>query len=144
MNRYFELQWNTGFRTLAPLVPFLFLVACERLARLSSRALLLVAAPCVLHSWVVALARATPPVEPQRFADSTLARSWHAFFDRGVQLPWITVWRQTLPLGGPAWAGYVSSALVAAVLALLVALWRWKRPAAPTAPRVVPTRVVAP
>jgi hypothetical protein len=141
MNRYFELQWNTGFRSLAPLVPFLFLLACERLARLSSRALLLIAAPCVVHAWVVALARATPPVEPYGFADSTLARSWRALFDHGVQLPWVTVWRQTQPGGGPAWAGFASTALIAALLLLLVVLWRWRRP---TVARIVPTQGVAP
>lgn len=122
MNRYFELQWNTGFRSLAPVVPFLFLLACEELARLKPLALALVAAPCVLHGWVLALARATPPAAPRTFAESTIARSWRALFDHGIQLPSLTVWRQTQPDGGPAWEGWLSGAAIVAVVALLAPL----------------------
>lgn len=124
MNRYFDLQWNTGFRSLAPLVPFLFLLACEELARLKPLALTLVAAPCVLHGWILALARATPPDEPLAFADSTIARSWRAFFSHGFQLPSLTVWRQTQQDGGPAWEGFLSSVLIAGAVALLLLLSR--------------------
>ncbi len=58
------------------------------------------------------------------FADSTLARSWTAFLDHGIQLPWLTTWRQAQPGGGPAWASYASAALIAAVAALAALLWR--------------------
>jgi hypothetical protein len=122
MSRYFELQWNTGFRSLAPVVPFLFLLACEALARLKPPALALVAAPCVLQGWVLALARATPPDAPRSFPESTIARSWRALFGHGIQLPSITVWRQTQPGGGPAWEGLLSSVLVAGAVALVLLL----------------------
>jgi hypothetical protein len=130
MNRYFELQWNTGFRSLAPLVPFLFLLACDGLARVKGRTLALVAIPCALHGWVLALARATPPFEPQSFAESTIARSWQALFTRGIELPWLTVWRETQPGGGPAWARFLSIVLVAGAGALVVLLLRAKKRAA--------------
>ncbi len=123
-NQFTRLQWNTGLRALAPLVPFLFLAASDRLARLSPRALALLAAPCALHSWVVAMARATPPVEPASFADSTIARSWRALFAHGIELPWLTVWRQTQPRGGPWWSPMAAPLLVAATIAALVLLWR--------------------
>jgi hypothetical protein len=123
-NQFTRLQWNTGFRGLAPLVPFLFLAASPILARLRGRALALVAAPCVAHSLVLAMARATPPTEPTTFAESTVARSWTSLFEHGVQLPWLTVWRQTQPHGGPAWASFAAPAIVALATLLALALWR--------------------
>ncbi len=123
-NQFTRLQWNTGFRGLAPLVPFLYLAACDGLARVSGRTLALLAAPLALHSWVLAMARATPPMEPASFTESTVARSWQAFFEHGIELPWLTVWRQTQPDGGPAWAGFLAPALVAAIVLLGVVLWR--------------------
>src|SRR6185436_6186372 len=106
----------------APLLPFLFLAACDRLAQMAPRKLALVALPCLLHAWVLAMARATPPIAPAGFADSTIARSWRAFFEHGVALPWLTVWRQTQAGGGPSWAKFAAPALVAATAALLFAL----------------------
>jgi hypothetical protein len=122
-NQFARLQWNTGFRALAPLVPFLFLGASDALVRLKPRVLAVIALPCVLHSWVLAMARATPPVEPARFADSTVARSWAAFLERGVELPWLTVWRQTRPGGGPGWAAAAAPLLVLGTVGGLALLW---------------------
>jgi hypothetical protein len=70
------------------------------------------------------MARATPPLEPERFADSTIARSWSAFLDHGIALPWLTVLRQTLPGGGPAWIAAAAPLLVLLVALLLALLWR--------------------
>ena len=123
-NQFTRLQWNTGFRGLAPLVPFLFLASGDLLARAGRRTLVLVAAPLALHSWVLAMARATPPVEPVAFADSTIARSWTAILESGPALPWLTVWRQTQPGGGPAWAAAAAPLLIGATAALLALAWR--------------------
>ncbi|HYC78510.1 MAG TPA: hypothetical protein VEI02_12860, partial [Planctomycetota bacterium] len=51
-NRYSRMQFNTGVRYLMPVVPFLFLSACNRLARLDGRVLALIAVPSVVHAWV--------------------------------------------------------------------------------------------
>ena len=111
--------------------------SCWRARRscgLSPRALALIGAPCVLHSWVLAMARATPPLEPASFAESTVARSWRAFFENGIELPWLTVWRRTQPHGGPAWTALVAPLLVCATIGALALLWRAGARAAAGAP----------
>jgi hypothetical protein len=122
-NQFARLQWNTGFRALAPLVPFLFLAACDLLARLPKGVCALVAIVSVPNALVLAMARATPPLAPAGFGESTLARSWNSFFEHGVTLPWFTVWRQTQPSGGPQWTGVVPPLLVIALGGALALLW---------------------
>lgn len=123
-NQFSRLQWNTGFRCLAPLVAPLALLAAAPLARWPARRVAWLALPCALHSLVLAMARFTPPTAPGAFAESTVARSWQALLERGPQLPWLTVWRQTQPGGGPPWAPFVAPLLLLGTAALLVALWR--------------------
>jgi hypothetical protein len=144
-NQFTRLQWNTGLRAMAPAVPFLFVAASGTLAAMRPATLALVAAPCVANAWVVAMARATPPLEPAGFADSTIARSWAALFEHGLQLPWFTVWRQTQPGGGPAWTGFAAAAAIAATAALLIAVWRLggRATSAPHDPAAAPARSAA-
>ena len=122
-NQFSRLQWNTGFRGLAPLVPFLFLLAAPRLAAWPLRTLALAG----IHSVVLAMARATPPTAPASPADpgdSTVARCWSALFDHGPSLPWLTVWRQTQPNGGPWWASFAAPLLITLAALLCLAIWR--------------------
>jgi len=119
-NQFTRLQWNSGFRGLAPLAPFLALLAARPLAEWPERRVAWIAAPCAFHSLVLAMARATPPLAPHAFAESTVARSWAALFEEGFQLPWHTVLRQSLG-GGPAW---LAGALLALFALLAVAWWR--------------------
>src|SRR5262249_25026040 len=123
-NQFTHLQWNTGFRGMAPVVPLLFLAAADRLARMKAGALAWIAAPCVATALVITLARATPPLEPHSFAASTLARSWAQVLREGVQLPALRVLRQTLQDGGPAWLGWLSPLLV--LVAALALAWLWR------------------
>lgn len=118
-NQFSRLQWNTGFRGLAPIVPFLFLAAVA-----GRRVPAWLWVPCAAHSWVLAMARATPPAAPASFADSTIARSWAQVIEGGIQLPWWNVFRQTQPDGGPAWMGVAAPALVIATAAAVAWLWR--------------------
>lgn len=84
-NQYSRMQFNTGFRYLVPLVPMLYLAACNHLARLPRGWLIAVSVPCVLHSWVLSMMREAVP------------ESWRLFLTGGIQLPWLTVLRLTLP-----------------------------------------------
>jgi hypothetical protein len=116
-NQYSRMQWNTGFRYLVPLVPFLYLAACNHLSRMSRGWLIVVSVPCVIHSWVLSMMR-----------ESTV-ESWSRFLSEGVQLPWLTVIRQTA--AADHWL--LSSALLpAVVLAMGVAVvglvWLYGRP----------------
>ena len=92
-NRYSLMQWNSGFRYLLPIVPFLFLHAAPYLLRFSARPLLLLGTPFMLHSWVLSMARFTPvDFDDTRTA---LGESWVRFADQGVQLPWLSVLRDS-------------------------------------------------
>ncbi|MEZ4414456.1 MAG: hypothetical protein R3E10_01755 [Gemmatimonadota bacterium] len=119
-NQYSRMQWNTGFRYLLPIVPFLFMTAVDHLQRLPRNLLRGVAAAALIHSWVIA------SVREQAFS------SWAILFRDGVQLPWLTVLRMTRPEGTPV----LSSAWLPPVLLTLVGLatwWMWRRLASTTA-----------
>ncbi len=108
-NQYARLQWNSGFRYLIPLVPFIFLQASDHLARMPRRLLLAISAIAVVHSWVVAAVR-----EP-------VFDSWRILFEEGVQLPWLRVVRLTSPAG----ATVVSSPLTPVAILGLALLFAW-------------------
>jgi hypothetical protein len=84
-NQYARMQWNTGFRMLLPVVPFLYLAACDHLARLPAKWLAVVSVPCLLQCWVLSMYR------------EDVIESWRSFLSQGVQYPWLTVLRQTSP-----------------------------------------------
>jgi len=54
---YTRLQFNTGLRYLAPILPFLFLPTAVVLARLPRRAIYFVAVLSVFQSWALAMYR---------------------------------------------------------------------------------------
>lgn len=122
-NRFTDLQWNTGFRCLAPVAPLLALLAAVPLSSGPVRRVAWLVAPFALHSLVLAMFRFTSPLRPDGFLESTLARSWGAFFERGIQLPWLTAWRQSQG-GGPAWSGFAATLLLATIA--LVGAWLWR------------------
>jgi hypothetical protein len=82
-NQYARMQWNSGFRYLLPLVPFLFLAASDPLMRLPRQCLVGLSAVVLLHSWVLCMFRESVP------------ESWAGLLREGIQLPWLTVLRQT-------------------------------------------------
>ena len=73
-NQYARMQWNTGFRYLLPLVPFLFLLASDRLSRVSWTVLWLVALPAFIHSLVLSQTRWT--VSTMEMGTRGEFRSW--------------------------------------------------------------------
>ncbi|MCB9882512.1 MAG: hypothetical protein H6834_12040 [Planctomycetes bacterium] len=96
-NQYSRMQWNSGFRYFLPLVPFLFLAACDHLMRCPRWILFALTVPAVLHTWVLTMVRYTPPLKGMLGLESAVLGSWTRFLEGGVQLPWLTVLRQTTP-----------------------------------------------
>lgn len=116
MNVYSLLQFNTGFRYLLPVVPFLFLFASDHLARLDRRWLVALGVATIAHGIALAMTREVNDTEFQlRFAAVQLAvpevrlpgywtvmstltpvpQAWRRILEEGPQLPWLTVLRQT-------------------------------------------------
>lgn len=111
-NAYSLVQWNTGFRYLAPLVPLLFLPACDHLARLRPAWLAALAVPVVAHSWVLAAIR------------KSASESWRSLLTEGVQLPWLTVLQRTTRAGrGVLHSPWLAVALLAIAAAAVTAVW---------------------
>ena len=129
INQYSRLQWNTGFRYLLPLVPFLFLVAVEPLARMKRSTLAVVSALAFAHTWVLSMVRHTPP---SRGDAQAVPESWRVVLTEGLQLPWLSVIRTTPtidhPLVNAVWLPYAFFALLA--LAIGALWWGPLRPAA--------------
>jgi hypothetical protein len=145
MNVYSLLQFNTGFRYLLPVVPFLFLAASDHLARLERRWLAALSVAVLSHALVLSMMREVSDTENDlRHAATQLGvsavqldgywtvlatqtavpASWLRLFDEGPQLPWLTVLAQTRPhvawLAGPLLPG----ALICATA--LVCWWIWR------------------
>ena len=94
-NRYSLMQWNTGFRYLLPLVPFIYLVLCDHLVRLPRWTVWALAVPSVLHSWVLSTVRYTRL--DVGIGDSAVIGCWQRALSEGLRLPWLGVLRQTTP-----------------------------------------------
>lgn len=113
-NQYSRLQFNSGFRYLIPLVPFLILAMADHWIRLGSRVKAGIAAMAILHSWVLTVYR-----EP-------VVRSWQLLFAEGPQLPWYRVLSLTSNPQNP-WLGtwWLPTTLLGATLALVAGIWRY-------------------
>lgn len=85
-NQYSRIQANSGFRYMVPLVPLIYLTACDHLVRIPRRWLIILTVPIILHSWVISMVR-----EPD------VAETWKLFIEKGLQLPWLRVLQSTLP-----------------------------------------------
>ena len=113
-NQYSRLQFNSGFRYLVPLVPFLMLALADHWVRMNRRLKVVLATAAVLHSWVLTVYR-----EP-------VLQSWKMFWAEGPQLPWYRV--LTLTSGAEnSYLGtwWVPTAILAATLALAAGIWRY-------------------
>ncbi len=112
-NQYSRMQWNTGFRYLLPIVPFVFLAATDHLVRMPKWALWTIAVLAVAHSWVITTVR------------ESVTLSYQILFETGPQLPWLTVLRLTRPPDAPV----ISNPLLPLALlgvALLAAYASWR------------------
>jgi hypothetical protein len=108
-NQFARLQWNTGFRYLAPLVPFLWLFTIPVLRRLPRPLTAVILAAAVFESWAVAMVRDSVPDSLMRVVTS------------GPELPWLTVLGKTsvqyapgLSLRPTPWPIFLAAALVLA------------------------------
>ena len=136
-NQYALMQFNTGFRYLMPLVPFLFLAACDRLARWRTRTLLWVGVPCAVHVWILTMARALSDTEQDLrnlaiargvsqldlpgywtalFTQTALPLSYRRILSEGPELPWLRVLAGS-GFGRSSWLAHPLAAWV--VLALV-------------------------
>lgn len=113
-NQYSRLQFNSGFRYLIPLVPFLMVAIADRWGRLSTPVRATIAGLTLLHSWVLTAFR-----EP-------VVRSWQMFLQEGTQLPWYRVLSMTASPGNP-WLGtwWVPAVVLLITLAVVAAIWRY-------------------
>ncbi len=114
MNQYARLQWNSGFRYLIPLVPFLVLALADHWVRLPRPVRATLAVVAIGHAWILTVFR-----EP-------LPRSLSLFLTEGVQLPWYRVMGMTTAPGTPGlntW--WVPAILLGVAVAVCVAAWRF-------------------
>lgn len=129
-NQYSRMQWNTGFRYLLPLVPFVFLQAADHLRRMPAVPLAVISVISVLHGWVLSMHRYTPPDRLKAGDDdpSSIVGSWDLFLENGVDFPWLQVLRSTPSIQLPGmdqwWFPYLLLALTGAGIAII---WRWPR-----------------
>lgn len=114
-NQYSRIQFNSGFRYMIPVVPFLFLAASDHLARVQAKWLWILAVPVLLNSWVISMVREPVP------------ESWHRVLTEGIQLPWLTVLAATRPADDPVFS---SALLPIGVLlftaGVIAAVWKVK------------------
>lgn len=127
-NQYSRLQWNTGFRYLLPLVPLLFLMLSDHLARMPRAVLTLLTVTSVAHTWVLSMTRYLADHGGQEDPVSVLPGSWAMVVRDGVQFPWLTVLRSSPSLQHPivqAW--WLPYAMLALVLGFVAWIWRMGR-----------------
>jgi 4-amino-4-deoxy-L-arabinose transferase-like glycosyltransferase len=145
MNVYSLLQFNTGFRYLLPLVPFLFLLASDALARLERRWLAALTVAVFAHSAVLSMTREVSDTENDlrkaalqlgvnaceldgywtlMLSQTPVPASYVRLVREGPQLPWLTVLHQTSP--GAPWLGspWLALALIAATAGSCTLIWR--------------------
>lgn len=113
-NQYSRLQFNSGFRYLVPLVPFLMLAAADHWIRFSPRLRSAIAGLAIFHSWMLVVFR-----EP-------VGRSWQMFMDEGPQLPWYRVLTLTSRPDQP-WLGtwWIPAAILACTVVAIAGIWRY-------------------
>lgn len=112
-NQYSRLQFNSGFRYLVPLVPFLMVAIADHWTRFRPALRRVIVTAAVLHSWVLTVYR-----EP-------VGRSWRMLVEEGPQLPWYRVLSLTSDPANP-WLGtwWVPSTILALTLGACWMLWR--------------------
>ena len=144
-NWYSLMQFNTGFRYLLPVVPFLFLAASDHLARLPRRWLQAIVYGSIAHQVVLCMAREVNDTEKNLrdraeelgvgityvpgywrsvLTETPVPVAYQRLFEEGLQLPWLTVLRQTSPgrealLGSP----FLVLGLIGLAAGLLCGIW---------------------
>lgn len=115
---YTTLQWVTGIRYLAPVIPFMFLPAAAVLLRTPRWLAYGVAALAVTLTWSLSMVR----------SQGTVFENVVRVFVEGFQLPWLTVLAKTSLQYAP-WLRTVSPLPLFALLgATVAAIWLVRRP----------------
>ena len=123
-NQYARMQWNTGFRYLMPLVPFLFLLASDALLRLPRLLACILVIPAVAHGLVLAQTRWTVSTMEMAETGSSVAGSWRQFLASGPDLPWLRVLRETQSAESLVQSAWLPSLILGIVAVLCWLLWR--------------------
>ena len=112
-NQYSRLQFNSGFRYLIPLVPFLMLALADHWRRLGRPWQIGITMCVVLHSWVLTVFR------------ESAGKSWRMLLSEGPQLPWYRVLSLTSRPDNP-WLGnwWVPSVVIAVTLGMAALIWQ--------------------
>jgi hypothetical protein len=114
-NQYARLQWNSGIRYLVPIIPFLFVALSDHWIRLPRWAHIAIAAPAILHSWVLTV-----------FREQSVQQSWQLFLHEGIQLPWFRVLTLTSSSSSPFIHGQTTPiAILALTLFVVWMIWRY-------------------
>ena len=111
-NQYSRIQFNSGFRYLMPVIPFVFLAVCDHLVRMPRKWLIALLVPVLLNSWVISMVR-----EP-------VWESWRSVVTGGLQLPWLTVLAMTKPDGHVLGSPVVPLVILALTGGLIWLVWR--------------------
>lgn len=114
-NQYSRMQWNTGFRYLLPLVPFLLVATVPHLEGPLRRWAPLAVLLSVIHQVVLCMARFTP-VDWQD-GRRAVSESWRRVLDSGPTLPALEVARNALPS-----LGFLASPIATAFIVIATAV----------------------
>lgn len=116
--QYTRLQWVTGIRYLAAILPFMFLPAVLVLMRLPRALVWAIAILSVVINWSMAMVRSQGTV---------MDNVKHVVLE-GLQLPWLTVFGKTAKQYAP-WLSAVSPLFIFLVLgAIIVLIWKIRDP----------------
>ncbi|MBI3661801.1 MAG: hypothetical protein HY234_01945 [Acidobacteria bacterium] len=110
-------QWIDGVRYIVPVVPFLFLLAADVLARAPRAVAWSVGVLAVVESWTLAMVREHP------------MDCFHRVFMEGPELPWLTILIKTAPQYAPQLAQGASPFGLFLVTGVVIwAIWRARAP----------------
>jgi hypothetical protein len=129
---YARLQFNTGVRYLTPAIPYLFVLACIPLSRVSARALYFIVLVAGVQSWAMAMYR---DVEQGLGVLNPLIQ----LFTKGFAIPVLTVLSRIGPQNASTFGSPMTpAAIFIAGAALLYGIWSKKldTPAAVMAKRM--------
>ncbi|MEO8295416.1 MAG: hypothetical protein ABI613_07880 [Gemmatimonadota bacterium] len=116
--QYTRLQWVTGIRYLAPILPFLFLPAAAVFLRLPRAIGLGLALVSLVINWCIAMVR----------SQGTVFENVQRVFLEGPQLPWLTVFGKTASQYAP-WLTSVSPTFILLLTAIIIYLiWKVEDP----------------
>ncbi len=133
--QYTRLQWVTGFRYLAPVVPFLFLPAFLVAVRLPRVVALALGLGSLGLTWALAMVR----------DQGTVFRNLMRLFVEGFQLPWLTTLGKLAAQYSPWLEGRPSPLPVFALTAIvLAAIWMIRSPWAPLTSDPAGTEIATP